>query len=331
LGIIRCPSRRTRPWVEIRREPGIGTGIWASRDSEDGHIDAWHELVASVRKGETIYHYSARESRFVGRSVAAADAVDDDDEGAYTVELEHFTQLRSVLGLDELRTMTADIYAVRDELAEQHDPPLYLPFQFRSDGLRFVSDYFAKLPARLVAELFGADGLGRVDEQVLEAPIDHDSKDSVSTGTTPGPNLGYLSPFKPKADTDYVVNIRGVRRTQTRKHETLVNLCAKWLADRGLEPARNVAVEPGLDDPPVIIEAEIVASSWASSIREAVGQLYEYRFFQVVDADAGLIFLSSEKVPDRWVDCLENDRRIGSMWPASTGFDMTALAARFLS
>lgn len=61
-----------RFWVEIRKAPGIGTELICPTSDEDGGRDPWYELVAQVRAGAVIYHWSAREHRFVGRSEAAS-------------------------------------------------------------------------------------------------------------------------------------------------------------------------------------------------------------------------------------------------------------------
>src|SRR3954454_391824 len=92
-----------RYWVEIRRLPGIGSGLYAPTLDEAGHENPWYELVGSVRAGEVIYHYNARESRFVGRSVAASDAVEDPDEEMYSVDLRDFESIDAPVDLQALR------------------------------------------------------------------------------------------------------------------------------------------------------------------------------------------------------------------------------------
>lgn len=80
----------------------------------------------------------------------------------------------------------------------------------------------------------------------------------------------------------------------------------------------------------MILEAKVV-KSWPEAIREAVGQLYEYRYFKVADPKAALVFLSDQPVPDEWVAYLEKDRRIGAMWrKGKTGFELSPLAAKVL-
>lgn len=114
------------------------------------------------------------------------------------------------------------------------------------------------------------------DDQAKSAVQDLGTKDGLSksaNGNVPTP--AFLSPFKPKADTDYRAKVAARTQSRSRSHETLVNNCAEWLRQNGLEPARNAAVDLGLLDGSVIIEAKVV-SNWADATRQAVGQLYEY-------------------------------------------------------
>jgi hypothetical protein len=128
-----------------------------------------------------------------------------------------------------------------------------------------------------------------------------------------GAQRGYLQPFKPKADADYLAKTRQRVQKRSRKHEALVNAFTEWLTAHGYQSLRNRAIDIGLERPPVIIEAEVI-TSWSRAIREAVGQLYEYRFFQVVAPDSRLAFLASAPIPPEWVSYLEEDRGIATVW-----------------
>jgi hypothetical protein len=129
-----------------------------------------------------------------------------------------------------------------------------------------MSNYFTKLPDSFLKILFGSRG---AQPSFMVAPGAH-------------PKTQFLAPFKPKADLNYMATIAGRTASRTRKHETLVNDFARWLSRRGYEVGRNVAIDLGLLKPPVIIEAKVVGTP-AKAIREAVSQLYEYRYFQVAD------------------------------------------------
>ena len=140
-----------------------------------------------------------------------------------------------------------------------------------------------------------------------------------------------MKPFKPKRDTKYATNIEASHRVRERRHETLVNDFAEWLTASGYEVGRNAAIDLGIAEPPIIIEAKTIGKSWSHPIREAVSQLYEYRYFEVIHPDAVLLMLSEREIPDDWLEYLENDRKIGVIWPDGSAYRMSPRAQRALS
>lgn len=80
----------------------------------------------------------------------------------------------------------------------------------------------------------------------------------------------------------------------------------------------------------MVIEAKVIGASWAKAIREAVGQLYEYRYFKVADPASRLIFLSDKRVPASWVRHLERDREIGVISMIGNRIELSPLARRAL-
>jgi len=136
-----------------------------------------------------------------------------------------------------------------------------------------------------------------------------------------GHRRGVLHAFRPGADADYITHVLGGTYSRGRTHETLVNYFADWLVARGLTVASNAAIDLGLEHPPVIIEAKVIrAARWAQAIREAVGQLHEYRYFQVVARESSLLFLASAEVPRMWLDYLDGEHEIGAAWRTTGGF-----------
>jgi hypothetical protein len=318
-----------RSWVEIRRvAQGLGQELRCPFVNAVGRRDGWWELVDDVHPGDCIYHWNADQGRFIGRSFAATSREVDPVTGQRTVRLRDFLPLVVEVGLEQVRALASDLEAQRDVIAEQYPGSTpYLPFQFRSDGLRLMSNYFAKLPLTMQAALFGPDGLAQSGLPAAPAE-DGDNSEPEGGQEACGRPGGFLTPFKPRADADYVSNVAGGPFRRSRTHETLVNDFARWLSDRGLEAASNAAIDLGLVQPPVIIEAKVIRTQkWAAGIREAVGQLYEYRYFQVVAPDSELLFLASAEIPEKWLDYLDKDRRIGAAWRAGDGFQMTPRAA----
>ena len=312
-------STTERFWIEIRRVPeGFGRELRCPFEDTNGNRNGWWDLLDEVRPGDRIYHWNADQGRFVGRSIAATAREIDGHTGERIVLLRDFLPLTVDIGLDQIRALTQELEAVRDALAQQYpDATLYLPFQFRHDGLRLMSNYFTKLPLAMQQELFGADGLGESD---LPDPPQADGPPVVADDERQGRPGGFLRPFKPRADTDYITHVSGGAFRRGRTHETLVNGFAEWLATKGLLAASNAAIDLGLEHPPVIIEAKVIRPGrWAAAIREAIGQLYEYRYFQVVAPQSSLLFLASTDIPRKWLDYLDEDRQIGAAWRNSRG------------
>jgi hypothetical protein len=312
-------SSTERFWIEIRRvREGLGQELRCPFEDTNGNRNGWWDLLDEVRPGDCIYHWNADQGRFVGRSIAATARKVDGQTGERVVPLRDFLPLTVDIGLEQIRALTQELEAVRDALAQQYSAAtLYLPFQFRHDGLRLMSNYFTKLPLAMRQELFGADGLGESD---LPDPPQADGPPVRADEERHGRPGGFLRPFKPRADTDYITQVSGGAFRRGRTHETLVNDFAEWLAAKGLLAASNAAIDLGLEHPPVIIEAKVIRPGrWAAAIREAIGQLYEYRYFQVVAPQSRLLFLASTDIPRKWLDYLDKDRQIGAAWRISQG------------
>lgn len=313
-------------WVEIRHIEGLGTYLSSPLAKANGARDLWYDLVGMVNVGDVILHWNVREGRLVGASRVKAKPEKRLAKGEWRVDLEGFQPFEHPVDRAELLTHADAFYDLRDKLAAKHSPPLGLPFQFTTDrsNFRFMSNYFAKMPAAGVDILLG-NGQGKKAVGDLAT-----GSSDLETSNGKVPTTAFLNPFKAKADTEYLTKIVAKSQVRSRLHETLVNNCAQWLFTQGFDPARNAAIDLGLIDGSLIIEAKVV-KSWPDAVRQAVGQLYEYRYFKVADPQAALIFLSDQPVPDEWITYLEKDRGIGAMWPkGKTGFEMSKLAAKLL-
>ncbi len=274
-------DRAERYWIEIRWVEGIGRSLACPAPPRDGTPhNPWYQLVGKVDVGDVIFHWSAVEHRFVGRSRAASGVHLEDDE--WIVELEGFTPLRAPVDLSAVRRMAPKLTDLRDRLTVRYGPPLYLPFQYRDDGLRLMSNYFAKLPAEAVDLLFDGTGLGEV---AAEPPPPEDGA-AVESDKGGAARTGFLAPFRPKADTDYLANLPGGTQRRGRTHETLVNNFALWLEGLGFAVGRNAAIDLGLIHPPLVIEAKIVVSwpnaipglpAWGERDRCFIGEILDWR------------------------------------------------------
>lgn len=316
-----------RFWIEIRYVDGLGAELRCPVLDARGRANGWYDLVSTVRPEDTVYHWHAVQHRFVGRSVVAAQPRIED--GHWVVPLKGFTAISGGADRARILELTKEITAERDRIRSLSLPgrdSLYLPFQFRADGLRMMSNYFTKLPRRLVGPLFGPS-----DADSDSSPLQREEENDSFAPLPRDPRPAYLEPFRPKADTGYLAEVTGGRTWRSRHHETLVNSFHCWLQGRGLQPKCNLAIDIAITEPrTVIFEAEVV-TSWPRSTREAVGQLYEYRFFQVVNPQAGLVFLASKRVPENWIHYLEHDRGIGVAWLDADEFFLSPLAARLIA
>lgn len=141
-----------------------------------------------------------------------------------------------------------------------------------------------------------------------------------------------LNPFKAKSDSDYAQDVPGGTRRRSRPHEGLVNGFSEWLQALGYDVVYNKWVDLAVREPPVFFEAKSVRKSpkLPSAIREAVGQLYEYRYFLAEAPQTGLVLVLDTEVPGKWVSYLDEDREIGLAWRAEKGFALSPLAASLL-
>ena len=87
--------------------------------------------------------------------------------------------------------------------------------------------------------------------------------------------------FSPKDDSDYIASIRGGAQRRSRKHEWLVREAGEWLHERGATISNPHPRDLLISAPSsVLVEAKIVGDRGAVfAIRDAVGQLLEYRHF----------------------------------------------------
>lgn len=166
-----------RSWVEIRRIPErLGQELRCPFMNAIGRHDGWWELVDDVQVGDCVYHWNADQSRFIGRSFAATTRQVDAGTGERVVELRGFLPLVVDVGLGSVRSLGPQLTAVRDAITEQcPGQTQHLPFQFRSDGLRLMSNYFAKLPLAMQQILFGPDG--RAEGGLLAEPAENPQDD----------------------------------------------------------------------------------------------------------------------------------------------------------
>ena len=114
--------------------------------------------------------------------------------------------------------------------------------------------------------------------------------------------------FRPKEDSDYVVRVPGGPRVQTRKHETLVRRAGEFFrksSDQVSTPhPKDLEVGAPLH-PSVVFKAKHVRrGSFAAPIREALGQLLEYRYF-LGPTQADICILLDQEPPRDVIEFVE--------------------------
>lgn len=97
--------------------------------------------------------------------------------------------------------------------------------------------------------------------------------------------------FRPKDSADYVALIRAHRQVRERRHEALIRDFVEYISERGYEPLsvgkhpRDLVLRRSGVDGEWLVEAKVVKEcNPKNPVREAIGQLYEYRHFLYVEA-----------------------------------------------
>jgi hypothetical protein len=134
-----------------------------------------------------------------------------------------------------------------------------------------------------------------------------------------------LDRFHPKDDSDYIANIPSKTLRKKRRHETLVREFGEYIKARGFSP--NTADHPKdivLTSGPIpgewLVEAKVIKSgNPTKAVREAVGQLLEYRHFLCDGSSLPYmlaLFTESIGVYSSYLESLN----IGAVWKTPDGW-----------
>jgi hypothetical protein len=126
--------------------------------------------------------------------------------------------------------------------------------------------------------------------------------------------------FRPKSEEDYVAIIRANVQRRTRTHERIVRLAGEYLRARGAEVTTPHPVDLMMVQPTrVIFEAKPVGRFGALfAIRQAVGQIFEYRHF-LGPRDAKLCILLDREPKKQLVDYVETGLGLLLVWLTPDG------------
>ncbi|MFE6744018.1 MrcB family domain-containing protein [Streptomyces tubercidicus] len=160
-----------------------------------------------------------------------------------------------------------------------------------------------------------------------------------------GPVVEYTTPahvtheglegFQPKTSDDYFVQIAAREQRKKRVHEGLVQRFGPYIWKRGFTPIteqvhpRDLVLRAG--DVEWLVEAKAVKNgNTTQAVREAVGQLLEYRYFWYLQKDQPkphLLGLFSENI-GAYASYLEA-HGIGAIWRTSDGWAGSASAVEW--
>lgn len=321
-------SPEERYWCEITDREDIGADLKCPQANEAGR-DYWsYSLIRSVQPGDIVFHYSTTGRAYVGASVAGGPvesraivwaphgtvgrAKEEPRQArpGWWLPLYGFKISANPLTLAELHAPDEQAW-IREWLAkmERHGTVAAPIFPYRPGELRAMQGYLTKMPSdfikrweklsSLVAELEGIAGRLEPLAEVVPALAE--------------PALV----FEPKSAADYVAVLKGGQQRKTRSHEALVKFAAETLQASGAVVANPHPIDLLVASPiKIIIEAKTTRGRAAGfAIREAVGQLYEYRYF-IGPQSARLCILLDAAPESDFLTYVENVLGLMVLWRA---------------
>src|SRR5262249_45612371 len=123
------------------------------------------------------------------------------------------------------------------------------------------------------------------------------------------------SVFRTKSEEEYLAVIRAGVQRRTRSHERLIRHAGAWFQQHGATVSTPHPRDMLITNPVcVLVEAKIVGDKGAVfAVREAVGQLFEYRYF-LGPADALLCVLLDEAPGQPLCDYVEQQLNMLIAW-----------------
>lgn len=315
-----------RYWCEVTDRKDLGADLKAPQKDEADQ-DYWsYSLIEQVLPGDVVFHYSTRQKVFAGASVAggpmeerpilwaphgtsgrAKDSVREERPG-YWRPLYGYRRATPPLPLATLAE-PAEAEWLRNWVDAHKDAgPLRLPLQLRSDGLRAGQGYLFKMPADFVERWTSLRDLADALDERAEQISEHVSVDqSIVTVGLPG--------FHPKSEADYTAVISAKVQHRTRTHEKLVRLTGEWFKAHGVVIANPHPKDLEIITPvSAIVEAKVVGQrDPLFAVREALGQLHEYRHF-IGPHDAELVILLDVEPTAAVIRYVENHLHMAMLW-----------------
>lgn len=287
---------REQYWCEISGRTDPGADLKCPKTQEDGGPDWSYDLILQVQPGDIVFHYSTRRKAYIAASVAGG-PVDARDiiwaphgtSGRSKKEvrtlrpgwwrpLYGFTVAQAPLTLAELHNPIDDAW-IRGwiDRKEQHGR-VASPFQRYPRELRGAQGYLTKMPADFV------ERWGQLSQLANSIQVVQDVVATASPTTTAQIDQSAAPQLTPrlKNDSDYQAVITAGVQQRTRSHERLVRNAVEWLQGQGATVSTPHPIDMVLEGSPLlIVEVKIVGQRSALfAVREAIGQLLEYRHFR---------------------------------------------------
>jgi len=262
---------------------------------ERGEFYWSYALIREIWSGDIVFHYSTATKAIVGASVAGAPleerptlwaphgTVGRAKSGTRTprpgwwLPLYNYTIAKTPLTLQRLQS-PAEQEWIRQWVKDKRTVGrLALPLQMYPGRIRGAQGYLTKMPSDFVRRWQPLSAL-------LEGLSATQEKLSTAADTYVPPAISdtwTAAEFKPKNDSDYVAVIKSAIQHRSRAHEKLVREAGELLAKAGATVSTPHPRDLFLSAPvALIVEAKVLGSRHPGfAIREALGQLWEYRYF----------------------------------------------------
>ena len=317
---------REQYWCEITGRADIGVDLHCAQTRENGRADWSYELIRNVRAGEIIFHYDIRPKHagFVGASVALGPLIDAEvawkPRGSsgradptrrglrpgWRLPLVGFKRTSTPLTREELNEAASRTWLL--QWISTKGPRAMAPLQMNSGRLRAQQAYLTKMPREWVEHF---------SQLAVLADLVAETQDDVVGGV---PHLDDTNSerhlvFKPKNEADYVALISERAQVKTRHHERLVRIAGHYFERATAVVSNPHPIDLLMTAPHVVIfEAKAVGSRDPSfAVREAIGQLLEYRHY-VGPSGAALCILLDKEPASHVVRFVEDAIGMGIAW-----------------
>lgn len=239
------------------------------------------------------------------------------------------------------RGITIDKAAIDELKSESELIREGLPVRFQEATLGYISlDSTQFLPlayeaGAIAAKAYDTDSLP--SEESLRADLHlflqiYDSAIAVRTNLTSLNPTKFYTPtarekgqtetkgediFEPKSSADYIAQIAAHTQVRSRSHESLVAAFGQYAKQMGYEPVTNVHPRDMIlrGEHEVLCEMKVVKANAEFAVREAIGQLFTYRYFYHSQNEHQPILLAifSAPIGNAFVELLEQ-LGITSIW-----------------